>query len=730
MRKSTIYSLLAVMGFYMPITALGQVHVTVSGAGNNNGNGWANAISGAQLQPMLSNASAGTVFWIAAGIYKPHSGTRNVSFVIPPGVKVYGGFAGNETSPESRDWKKNVTILSGDIGTPGDKTDNSYIVVRTSKADNTTLIDGCTIKDAYNDSPVGAAGGMYLSKSAMQVRNCTITENTAKSGGGIYVAGGYHKQGMWIDNCVIAENEATEDGQSGDGGGGGILSNASTVVYTDCLFRKNKSAGHGAGLQVYVGFSGGAQDSLENCLFEENDGVGQGGGIYVYSEGDRIFNMSIHNSRFIKNTSGGWGGGLAVYYKAGTPDLSLYNCLFEENEGSNVGGVYYMSRKSATVSHFYCYNNSFRNNTTSRGDNPSGLYQSVIDAVDTTEMVNCIFYNNNIGNYAQGNGKLNVYFLNNTIFYNNWLRLYTFIWNRVDTVTIPSTTPQIKIWLHNSILWYNGGFANNLELLDNNSSPSGLYTTINIKNSNIKGEGKSWHYKPGWINDNGNNYEVYPGFVDTSAAIGNLRLRCSSPLIDRGANSLVTPYTNIDLDMQPRIANTNVDLGAYENDKSNTVSEPEFNHIHSGYYIFNTLTKIYDSLRWDFGDGHTSSSAQPSHTYKVDSNYKVCLKVYSSCGNDDSCFTLKVKNTAITNVTLPSIKVYPNPANKQIIVDGLANADKVMLYDLTGRVLMKANATENKIKLPTQHLQSGVYYLRITRPASAGIFATPVVIRH
>ena len=64
----------------------------------------------------LTAASSGQQIWVAAGTYKPTAGTdRTISFALKPGVGVYGGFAGTETALEQRDWRTNVTTLSGDL---------------------------------------------------------------------------------------------------------------------------------------------------------------------------------------------------------------------------------------------------------------------------------------------------------------------------------------------------------------------------------------------------------------------------------------------------------------------------------------------------------------------------------------------------------------------------------------------------------------------------------------
>lgn len=115
-------------------TLMTTIFVNLEAKGSNNGSSWSNAYT--NLQTAIANAKSGDEIWVAKGIYRPTLKTeRTVSFVLKNGVKMYGGFAGNETSINQRDIEKNVTKLSGDIGTQGSNSDNTYNVVDIS---NTT----------------------------------------------------------------------------------------------------------------------------------------------------------------------------------------------------------------------------------------------------------------------------------------------------------------------------------------------------------------------------------------------------------------------------------------------------------------------------------------------------------------------------------------------------------------------------------------------------------------
>ncbi|MEM7038357.1 MAG: PKD domain-containing protein, partial [Bacteroidota bacterium] len=54
---------------------------------------------------------------------------------------------------------------------------------------------------------------------------------------------------------------------------------------------------------------------------------------------------------------------------------------------------------------------------------------------------------------------------------------------------------------------------------------------------------------------------------------------------------------------------------------------------------------------WDFGDGNTSSSPSPQHTYAAPGNYMVCLTVTNACGTDSMCQMLNISGCPIPQPT-------------------------------------------------------------------------------
>ena len=96
-------------------------YVKPTATGNGDGSSWA------QCQRQFAGHNqcqcAKQQVWVAAGTYKPTTGTdRTISFAMRAGVAIYGGFMGNETTLGARGAVNPITgspsssTLSGEIG--------------------------------------------------------------------------------------------------------------------------------------------------------------------------------------------------------------------------------------------------------------------------------------------------------------------------------------------------------------------------------------------------------------------------------------------------------------------------------------------------------------------------------------------------------------------------------------------------------------------------------------
>ncbi|MBN1251217.1 MAG: T9SS type A sorting domain-containing protein, partial [Bacteroidales bacterium] len=69
--------------------------------------------------------------------------------------------------------------------------------------------------------------------------------------------------------------------------------------------------------------------------------------------------------------------------------------------------------------------------------------------------------------------------------------------------------------------------------------------------------------------------------------------------------------------------------------------------------------------------------------------------------------------TGINNISNINFKVYPNPFNDEILLDGISQNCKVSIQSINGQVLIEKIITNQDNRINTQSLKSGVYIITI-----------------
>ncbi len=254
-------------------------YVDNSASGTGDGSSWADAFTDPRSAfvltyfcPQIQEA------WVAAGVYPTDpGGDRDATFAIPSGLSIYGGFAGNETTREQRNWWANPTVLSGAIGTTADE-DNAYHVVTIKDANAQTRLDGFSIFDGFANGPDSEGAGLLVQNSDAVLANLLVARNRgADRGAGIYVVGGTPS----ITHSRFVENIANFGGR-----GGAIATLGSTASIANCSFRVN-NAHDGAALSLV-----GSQTTLLNITAVYNPAYFGGNAIHI-KNGHASFSNSI-----------------------------------------------------------------------------------------------------------------------------------------------------------------------------------------------------------------------------------------------------------------------------------------------------------------------------------------------------------------------------------------------------------------------------------------------------
>jgi len=226
------------------------IYVNINATGNNDGTSWENAYTNllSAFQDFVfyrNNHGVKKVVWVAQGTYRTNNeGDRSWSFEFPDKIVVYGGFIGNESALEERDWENNETILSGDVNSPDGK--GTYLgVLRVTSTIIDTTVDGFSITGGDSTDQLIGGGGVYIpygpygspdGGGKITIKNTKIYNNKGKTGGGIACYGGlnpYPKSVIHLENVEVYNNECETLQRSG------IYDYSGEVNFVNCNFHDN-----------------------------------------------------------------------------------------------------------------------------------------------------------------------------------------------------------------------------------------------------------------------------------------------------------------------------------------------------------------------------------------------------------------------------------------------------------------------------------------------------------
>jgi hypothetical protein len=134
-----------------------------------------------------------------------------------------------------------------------------------------------------NSGPSPGGGGVYVNGGTALIDHCSVSNNSASVGVGLYLAAGHCQ----VTSTVIKNNN------SPTGSGGGVYHSGGSATFRNSLITSNSAPGLGAGMYINYGPS----VSIVNCTLVGNTG---GQGIYVSSGSLPVTNSII----WFNNVSG------------------------------------------------------------------------------------------------------------------------------------------------------------------------------------------------------------------------------------------------------------------------------------------------------------------------------------------------------------------------------------------------------------------------------------------
>jgi hypothetical protein len=168
------------------------LYVDINATGLRNGRNWEDAFTNlASALNVQSGCTNVHEIRMKEGTYYPNTqADRALGFMIPAHVKVIGGFQ-SSGNPKLGDQDIDLypTILSGDIASPGEETDNVYHVVQIHPGVDSAYLEALIIEDgnANGALPTWQYGGGIYNKERLVLKDVIIRNNRALTGAnGIY----------------------------------------------------------------------------------------------------------------------------------------------------------------------------------------------------------------------------------------------------------------------------------------------------------------------------------------------------------------------------------------------------------------------------------------------------------------------------------------------------------------------------------------------------------------
>jgi spore germination protein YaaH/PKD repeat protein len=147
---------------------------------------------------------------------------------------------------------------------------------------------------------------------------------------------------------------------------------------------------------------------------------------------------------------------------------------------------------------------------------------------------------------------------------------------------------------------------------------------------------------------------------------------------------------------------------------------PDFDTVYlpNSQVAFANNSTNSNSYLWGFGDGNQSTDANPWHQYATAGTYIVSLISSNGiCADDSSSWIIVVLDPIGMSELNPAlIRIYPNPFQDQLVVDGSAYGQistAIHLYNAVGQLILSEKPTTKRIVIATEGLSAGTYLLEV-----------------
>jgi len=143
-------------------------------------------------------------------------------------------------------------------------------------------------------------------------------------------------------------------------------------------------------------------------------------------------------------------------------------------------------------------------------------------------------------------------------------------------------------------------------------------------------------------------------------------------------------------------------------------------------YQFSSNASLITNYNWNFGDGVTSTEANPLHTFTANGTYTVQLVGEGPCGIDTSTVQIIV-NIANNQELFKKINVIAL-GNNTFKISGVKTSDEYKIFDFTGRAVSFEKINESENESIFRLTNSGIFFLNFTAETEQMTIKLPISI--
>lgn len=343
-----------------PVIYLNSGDKPSRGTGRN-GTSWANAYT--TLDSALADAVVSKKeIWMAGTPWErlyPHWGPSGTAWSLQDGVRIYGGFKGDEIQREQRDPKVNKCVI-----TPGYARNVTLEVVVVEYPNYWRLFEHLSGGSVYIDGVTMGFEAGYLVPSdieasallqhhgTMTFKGCSFRDMrnapaySLSRGGAIHLTG--HDAVLNLDSCLFLRC------MSNRVGGAIAIEPKTTVIASNTIFQENRISISSAGNSTEATRVGGAIWNagnlvVKNCIFQGNFAYDAASVLYATSVLGNASSSRFENSLFYVNGTSTTSVGATILADSGITDVTFLNCTFNQNHNyaTTTGMIY--ARKNASI---------------------------------------------------------------------------------------------------------------------------------------------------------------------------------------------------------------------------------------------------------------------------------------------------------------------------------------------------------------------------------------------